>query len=123
MITVEKMIVQHAAMGSKLHTDDFNGYARISKLFPHAVVDHSAGEYVTAGDIHTNTIESFWALFKRGFHGVYHQMSRKHLQRYVDECAYRWNARPRGMRVIFSDLVDKVTDSEQLSYNRLTQKI
>ena len=98
MRQVEKLIVQHVAMGSKLHTDECPSYARIGKLFAHTFVNHSEGEYVGAGDTHTNTIESFWALFKRGFHGVYHHMSRKHLQRYVDECAFRWNVRPAGLQ-------------------------
>lgn len=122
MRQVEKLIVEYVAMGSKLHTDELGSYSHIGKLYPHEFVNHSAGEYVRTGDVHTNTIESFWALFKRGFHGVYHQMSRKHLQRYVDESAYRWNVRPAGLCLVFSDMVERVSKCGQLSYNRLIEK-
>jgi transposase-like protein len=122
MRQVEKLIVRNAAIGSKLHTDQFNAYSHIGRLFSHQIVNHAAGQYVTAGDVHTNTIESFWALFKRGFHGVYHQMSRKHLQRYVDECTYRWNVRPADLKGVFADVVERVAGSRQLSYNALTEK-
>ena len=58
----------------------------------HEAVYHSVGEYVR-GKAHTNGIESFWSMLKRGYHGVYHQMSPKHLQRYVNEFAGRHNLR------------------------------
>jgi hypothetical protein len=53
-------------------------------------VTHSTGEYVR-GDIHTNSIESVWAVLKRGLHGVYHHASKKHMGRYVDEFTFRLN--------------------------------
>jgi hypothetical protein len=59
-------------------------------------------------DVHTNGIESFWALFKRGYHGVYHWMSKKHLQRYLHEYCFRWNMRPGTMKTVFSEVVDRV---------------
>jgi transposase-like protein len=121
MRTVEKHIVTNVKIGTELNTDEWVAYANIGRLFPHQIICHSAGEYVR-GDVHTNTIESFWAIFKRGFHGVYHQMSRKHLQRYVDEYAYRWNIRPAGLAGVFADLVERVAESSQLPYNRLTGK-
>ena len=122
MRQVEKLIVENVAPGSKLHTDEMVSYSHIRKLFAHEVVHHAAGEYVRAGDTHTNTIESFWAIFKRGFHGVYHQMSRKHLQRYVNEFAFRWNLRPADMQSVFSDVVERLSKRTQLTYNRLTEK-
>ena len=82
MKVIEQNIVDHVKPGSKIYTDDFLSYSRIKKLYPHEAVKHGKGEYVRAGGIHSNSVESFWAIFKRGYHGTYHKMSRKHLQRY-----------------------------------------
>jgi hypothetical protein len=60
-------------------------------FFRHEAVNHSAGEYVR-GMAGVNGVESVWAVLKRGLHGVYHQVSAKHLHRYVDEFAFRLNA-------------------------------
>lgn len=121
MRTAEKHIVRHVKIGTHLHTDEWVAYAHIGKLFPHSVICHSTGEYVR-GNVHTNTIESFWALFKRGYHGVYHQMSRKHMQRYVDEFTFRWNARPGGLKQVFANVVERVSESSTLPYKRLIGK-
>ena len=122
MVTVEQKIVQHVKIGTQLMTDDLGSYGRIGQLYPHEAVAHGRGEYVRAGGIHTNGIESFWALFKRGYHGIYHYMSRKHLQRYVDEFTYRFNARPASMQQIFSSVVENVSQYEPLPYKTLTNK-
>lgn len=83
--------VGRAIPGSTLHTDEAAAYARIGGLFyDHHAINHSAGEYVY-GDVHTNSIESVWALLKRGLMGVYHHASPKHLGRYVDEFTFRLN--------------------------------
>lgn len=87
----------------------------------HGRVEHSKLKYVV-GDAHTNTIESFWALFKRGYHGVYHQMSRKHLQRYVDEFAFRWNRRQCEMQGVFVNVVNNVVQTPHMGYKELIQK-
>lgn len=121
MRTAEQHIVNHVKIGTKLNTDEWVAYAKINRLFPHEIICHSAGEYVR-GEVHTNTIESFWALFKRCFHGVYHHMSRKHLQRYVDEVAFRWNIRPSPLQQVFSDVVLRVANSSVLPYKTLTEK-
>jgi transposase-like protein len=76
---------------STLMTDEFGGYIRISRMMPHKVVNHSV--WYVDGDIHTNTIESFWALLKRGIVGQYHKVSLRYLPRYITEFCYRYNYR------------------------------
>ena len=106
---------------SLLATDESRVYGGLTE-YNHQTVDHSRKQYVI-GAVHTNTIESFWALFKRGYHGVYHHMSKKHLQRYVDEFTFRFNRRAREMETVFSDVVLRVAGSERLTYKQLTGKI
>ncbi len=65
---------------------EFEKYKRNAK------VNHSIGEY-TRGDVHTNTIEGFWGIFKRAFIGSYHQLSKKYLQAYIEECCFKYNNR------------------------------
>lgn len=84
--------------GTTLYTDEHASYQGLPPIglplgipaYNHHAVNHSAKQFVD-GMAHTNGIESVWALLKRGFYGTYHQFSRKHLQRYVDEFAYRLN--------------------------------
>jgi hypothetical protein len=77
---------------SLIATDKRVGNKHLGKEFPHGVVDHGRGEYVV-GAVHTNTIEGFWSLFKRGMVGSYHKMSRKYMPLYVAEFCFRYNNR------------------------------
>ena len=81
--------VHHEA---KVITDEWCGYKQVSRIYDHAFVKHNEGEYVN-GKIYTNTIEGFWGLLKRGIVGIYHSISRKHLQLYVNEFVFRYNTR------------------------------
>ena len=74
-----------------VYSDEHSAYLGLDR--PHEAVNHSAGEYVRDGDIHTQGIEAHWSMMKRGFHGTYHKMSPKHLPRYVAEFATRHNLR------------------------------
>jgi len=75
-----------------LMTDEFTGYSSFkSKGYNHKVVDHS--KQFTKGFTHTNTIESFWAILKRGVYGIYHKISAKYLQQYINEFCFRYNNR------------------------------
>ena len=90
--TLEGFVTANVESGSTVFTDEHAGYARLSGSYEHRTVRHSVGEYVN-GQAHTNGIESFWAMLKRGYKGTYHQMSAKHLARYVTEFAGRHNVR------------------------------
>lgn len=120
MRTLEQQIVEHIKIGTQLYTDEFLSYSKIGKLYPHKAVSHGRGEYVRDGVIHSNNAESFWALFKRGYHGTYHSMSKKHLQRYVDEFVFRFNNRATELSDMFANVVERVSGSEKLPYKHLT---
>lgn len=75
-----------------IYTDEWWGYNSIKKLFKHDYVNHRTSEYVR-GNVYTNTIEGFWSILKRGIIGIYHFTSKQHLQRYVNEFAFRYNTR------------------------------
>ena len=90
--TLQDFVHTNAADGATVYTDDAKAYTGVAK--DHETVKHSIGEYVRDKVIHTNGIESFWAMFKRGQKGVYHKMSKKHLGRYVTEYVGRHNKRP-----------------------------
>jgi transposase-like protein len=77
---------------SLLCTDAFPGYLRLKHRFPHQSVDHSIGQHVV-GAVHTNTIEGFWSILKRGVVGTFHKVSRKYLHLYVAEFQFRYNNR------------------------------
>ncbi|MCY4150194.1 MAG: IS1595 family transposase [Gammaproteobacteria bacterium] len=88
--TLHPFIGDNVDKGATVYTDDHRGYNGIP--YYHESVKHSVSEYVN-GMAHTNGIESFWAMLKRGYHGTYHYMSEKHLHRYVNEFAGRHNVR------------------------------
>ena len=90
--TLQGFVNEHTAEGATLFTDEANAYKGIER--PHEAVNHGVGEYVR-DQAHTNGMESFWAPMKRGYVGIYHKMSPKHLQRYVDEFQHRHNNRSK----------------------------
>lgn len=77
---------------SLIVTDDNAAYNRVGKTFNHGIVRHTAGQYVN-GVLHTNTIEGFWSILKRGVIGTYHKVSKKYLPLYVAEFQFRYNNR------------------------------
>jgi len=95
----------HQAVGpnvSLVSTDEHSGYRLLSRDLPHGVVRHSAGQYVV-GAIHTNTIEGFWSLLKRGIMGSYHKVSKDYLPLYMNEFSWRFNNRDNPNA--FADLI------------------
>jgi transposase len=93
---------------SVVYTDEFTAYDRLKRDgYRHSRVHHAEEVYV-AGDVHTNTIEGFWSLLKRGIGGVYHSASAKHLQGYLEEYAFRYNHR-KDERPMFDTMLSRVT--------------
>jgi transposase-like protein len=123
--TVEPILAQHVEAGSEIHTDEMTGYTKLRDTYLHQVVNHAI-EYVS-GQVHTNGIENFWSLLKRGINGTYVAIEPFHLDRYLDEQMFRYNN--RGTRE------HKVTDSERfdlavrgivgrrLTFDELTGKV
>ena len=89
--TLVPFVTERTAPDAMVYTDEHGGYLRLPRA--HETVRHSVGEYVD-GQAHTNGVESFWSLLKRGYHGTFHHVSPKHLPRYVNEFAGRYNSRP-----------------------------
>jgi transposase-like protein len=121
MEEIQNEIHRNVEVGSTLFTDEHAAYNDLDGLFfKQQRVNHSAGEYVR-GMASTNSIESVWAVLKRGLTGVYHQVSKKHLGRYVDEFTFRLNdgnvARHTTARL--DSFVDAVV-GKRLTYARLT---
>lgn len=102
---------------SKLYTDEYQAYKQLKGEYKHAFVTHSADEYVRGG-IHTNSIENFWSLFKRGVNGIYHQVSDKHLAKYVNEYVFRFNNREFSEGSKF-DILLANSNGKRLTYERL----
>jgi transposase len=103
-VTLVGNIESKVLPGSTVFTDELLSYHPLSKHgFGHSTVRHGILEYVN-GQVHTNSIESFWAQFKRGVHGTFHHVSRQHCQKYLNEFAYRHNHR-RNLEPMFSQLV------------------
>lgn len=100
-------------------TDEAHVYRKLPKLgYRRGGVKHGHRNWAR-GEINTNSIESFWALFKRGYHGTYHSMSKKHLQRYVNEFVFRFNARGKEMSEKFAEVVSLISKRGKMSYKTL----
>ena len=96
---INPLVQQFVEKGAQLMTDENHAYQKIGKNYAsHCWVNHSAKEYA-CGDVHNNTAESFNSLLERAKQGVFHYMSKKHLQRYLDEIGFRWAHRMPTVKV------------------------
>lgn len=117
--TLQSFVREHVEPGSNIYTDALGSYVGLDRDYTHEVIDH-AREYVD-GQVHTNGIENFWSLLKRGLKGTYVSVEPFHLFRYLDERAFTFNERKRrdigrfllvlsqvvGRRVTYSELTGK----------------
>lgn len=114
---VAGFVAEKVVLGTKVYTDEASVYRALAPWFDHETVNHSVAEYVR-GMAHTNGIESFWAMLKRGYQGVYHKMSAKHLHRYIGEYAGRHNIRELGTMRQMASLVSGMV-GKRLTYAAL----
>ena len=114
--TLQGFVIAAALAGATVYTDDAAAYKGMP--FDHASVRHSVGEYVD-GMAHTNGIESFWSMLKRAHKGVYHKISPKHLQRYVNEFAGRHGVRELDTLDQMQSVVARMV-GKRLMYRELT---
>jgi transposase-like protein len=122
--TLYEAIAQHVdADGTKaIMTDDAGAYNfRLTKFHnaQHSKIRHSRGEYVK-GEVHTNTVESSFSLLKRAVIGTYHQLSIKHLQRYLNEFSYRFNRREDAE--LFEQTVSRMVGAKPMPYAKLIEE-
>lgn len=118
--TLQGMIINNVMQGAVVCTDDHRSYKGLMN-YDHHIIKHSVGEYVR-GMASTNGIESFWALLKRGFIGVYHQMSPAHLGKYVNEFSFRHNS----LELTCDQILNKVfynTNGKRITYKELTANV
>jgi len=107
--TVMAIIKERVLPSSTIFTDDYCIYDDLEhhrNNYRHRRINHSSKVYVM-GDCHTNTIEGFWSLVKRGIGGVYHSVSQKYLQTYLDEYTFRYNRRDQG-NLIFTSILERI---------------
>ncbi len=121
--TLSREIHNNVEMGSIIYyTDEHAGYDKLGKDYLHWTVNHHDGEYVRNGGVSTNSIESVWAVMKRGVYGVYHHVSPKHMHRYADEFAFRLNQGNVKRHTL--DRIDSFVDGvagKRLTYKMLIQ--
>jgi len=117
--TLMGLVREHVLPESMIYTDELKTYGGIEALrdkasiekplgYRHRRINHSAKVYVI-GDIHTNSVEGFWSLIKRGIGGVYHSVSQKYLQSYLDEYSFRYNRRDQG-NLIFKSILEQASE-------------
>ncbi len=118
--TVRPILKAQISEKARLMTDEAGVYMKVGKEFAeHGIVTHSDGEYAR-GDITTNTVESSFAILKRGLYGTFHHVSEKHLQRYANEFDFRWNTRAKlgYSDMQRADAALKAIGGKRLTYRR-----
>lgn len=112
-----RVIDKNVEKNASVFTDSWRAYKNVYKIgFRHGAVNHMKGQYVR-GKVHTNSIESVWAVLKRGVYGTYHHVSAKHMQKYVDEFCFRLS---KGGTLPFIEAVCLQASGKTLNYKKLT---
>ncbi|MBK8466630.1 MAG: IS1595 family transposase [Chloracidobacterium sp.] len=119
---IRRIICENVSPSATIMTDEFSVYRGLDKIFAkHGVVNHKQKQYVKDG-MSTNEAESFFALIKRGHHGIYHQYSKQHLPLYIAECQYRWNTRFDDADARLNKVI-VLSQGKQLTYKTPKNKV
>jgi transposase-like protein len=119
---LQTQVRENVQAGAAIFSDELKSYEGLEDSYEHAVINHAV-EYVR-GNVHTNTMENFWSLLKRGLHGTYISVEPFHLFRYIDEQSFRYNNRhdENGDAGRFDTLVRNIV-GKRLTYKELTGKV
>jgi transposase-like protein len=117
---LQKRVREHVEAGSAIFSDELKSYDGLETEYQHAVINHAV-EYVN-DNVHTNGMENFWSLLKRGLHGTYISVEPYHLFRYIDEQACRFNNRKMDDAERFDTVVREI-GGKRLTYAQLTGKV
>jgi transposase-like protein len=119
--TVQGQVRENVEAGAAIFSDELKSYEGLNADYQHAVINHAV-EYVN-GNVHTNAMENFWSLLKRGLHGTYISVEPFHLFRYIDEQAFRFNNRKDMTDSDRFDLAVRQIVGKRLTYAELTGKV
>ncbi len=119
--TLQGIMRDNVETNSRLITDALKSYTELRSDYNHESIKHINGDYRTYGDKHTNNIEGYWSILKRGIIGTFHSVSPQHLQRYCDEFAHRYNTKGLAPIERFAESI-KQAHGNRLTYKVLTAK-
>lgn len=118
--TLSRNVLEYVEQGSTIYTDEHPGYDYLQDWYEHRTVNHTRGQFQD-GQTTTNGIESIWAVLKRGYRGVYHYWSKKHMERYVNEFVFRLNAGGNDVPIMKRmELLIRNAFNKRLTYEELT---
>ena len=123
--TLTHIIDSNVVEGATIVTDAYKSYSTIGNAYNHITVKHQEGGYITernGNKFHTQNIENFWSQLKRGYVGIYHYMSPRHLHRYCNEFATRYNLRDTSNISRFLFVINN-SNTERITYRTLTPNI
>ena len=115
--TIEPIVKANVKQRAIVYTDEWLAYQDLFKNYNHQIVNHGKKQYVNE-EVSTNSMENVWSNFKRMIGGTYHRVSKKHLQAYVDEFAFRFNTRKHEEQDKF-DLILSSMINKRLTYREL----
>lgn len=119
--SIRNAVITSVKKGAVLVTDEWNAYKGMGKYYQHEVVDHGRGTYVNQSGFSSNNIEGFWSHLKRMIIGVYHKVSPKYLQRYVNELTFRHNTRKENSGARLVMMMERI--EKKITYKKIANGV